>query len=711
MKKLLPQLVLFLFPLCVISQTNVRGWYADGQVFVVWNFEMPVEESFEVYASPFIFTNTSEATLIGRPIHLEYLGFSLKDNLSDHTATFRVPDGNGGMYQLGQDEGLFVFTPHQSGALYFAVTKVGESNISAGENITAAAVPFTYDPQGDPVECHLQRTFPSPFTSGYICFAYILWADGRQNHLDGRPDFPIMANALKNGMPGLFLVSAPVTLDTTMLFPLSVWLHGGGGTARQSLAGSRAEVDISPDEGILVAHDDKMYGYRGLTPPHPDQPTWHFGYRKNYDPFSADTIIPADTVINYTQRRYLWVDQWLARNFPIDTHRINIHGHSMGSAGALALAKCYPQHYGSATLFNTGCTGPDSISNTIFIFGNKADNLPTNLENIKYEAVRFYDLWDLYSNCSHERDLPLIRHWHGKNDNNGVMHWGPAVIENYYICDSTATGLQHFWSERPHGMDMAPAFNDHWIQGIPETMQTVQDNVDYAEARYRSNRSYPAFFNHRLDPANNDPGSGLIGINNGDGDNWGTWGGYHRWVIISDSPDKWEIIAWLEGNAVFPNDVSPHDSLTSDIAIRRPQSFKPLKGQEIKWSVEGPSGELLQNGTLTVRDDELVTIPQIKIYNENIRRVRIIISDLSLSAKDVFSKNEVLITPNPASGIIHLQNDWKEASIIDVNGMQLKHIDCTSQASIDVSELPGGIYFMVVRMTVGRKVIGKFVKI
>src|SRR5687768_1702326 len=262
MKNLLLQTLLLPFLLSAFSafsQTNVRAWCADGQVFVVWTYDIPVEETYAIYASPDPFTNTSDATLVGRPFYFEYLGYGLKDNLMDTNATYRVPDGTGGTYQLNLNEGLFVFTPHQNTSQYYAVTKWGSGTVIPGQNITGAPVLFTYNPITDPVECHLQRAFPSPFTSGNLCLAYTMWSDGRQNHWEGRPDFPVMANEHKNGMPSLFLVSVPVDLDTSVLFPLSVWLHGGGGIARQSLAGSRAEVDINPEIGILVAHDDKMY--------------------------------------------------------------------------------------------------------------------------------------------------------------------------------------------------------------------------------------------------------------------------------------------------------------------------------------------------------------------------------------------------------------------------------------------------------------------
>lgn len=697
-----------------LSQTDVRAWYADGQVFVVWKIGLPIEETYAIYASPNSFANASNATLVGRPFAFEYLGFGLKDNLQDTSATFRIPSGQGGMYQLALNEGLFVYTPHQSGSLYFAVTKWGTNTVTPGQNITDAAVPFTFDPVGDPVECHLQRAFPSPFTTGYACFAYCLWADGRQNHWQGRPDFPIMANAAKNGMPGLFLVSAPVNLDTTNAFPLSVWLHGGGGIARQSLAGSRKEVNINPIQGILVAHDDKMHGYRGSIPPHPDQPSFHFGWAKNYDPFTPNTLLSADTIINYTQRRYLWIDGWLAKNFNVDTNRINIHGHSMGSAGALGLVKSFPEHYGSATIFNTGCEGPGD-TNITYIVGTSSDNFPTNLKNRDDEAVRFYDLWDLHTNCSPLRDLPIIRHWHGKNDDNGVMRWGPAVVENFIVCDSIGTGAQNLWSERPHGIDLAPAFNDHWIMGIPGAQQTALDNVDFAEARFRSDESFPAFFNHRLDPKNNDPGAGLIGINNGDGDNWGAWGGYHRWENVSESAHSWEVTAWLESDALFPNDNSPEDFLTADLAIRRPKAFLPATGQIIYWNVKDlATGNTLQSGAATVQADDLVVIPQVEVFKENIRKVRINLSDGTTATENLHdSVPGIHIFPNPTDGILFLENDWEFARIVDLNGVERKYIGRSylTQQAIDVSGLPDGLYFLETLTKKGIRQVGRFIKL
>lgn len=649
----------FLFagiPLLLPAQTDVRAWYAEGQVWIIWKDGLPLPLSVGVYAKSTSFTNTEEATLIGRPLVLEYLPTALKEQV-EKEATYRIPDGKGGLYQLAPNEGLFVFTPHQAGALYFAVTAWGENKVTPGQNITATAVSFQYDPVSDPVECHLQAAFPSPFTAGYACFAYYMWADGREDHQDSRPDFPVMANRAKNGMPGFFLISVPIGLDTTKPFPLNIWLHGGGGNARQSLAGSRQDVNINPKQGILLAHNDDMFGYRDTVPPGPENVTWHFGWRKHFDPFNPNNKpIQEDTVINYTQRRYIWIDQWLMRRFNVDPARIHIHGHSMGSAGATALAKAFPEHYASASIFNNGFGGPEENRGSGAVFGEPSQNFPTNLINRKGETVFFLQLFNITDNISPARDLPLLRSYHGKNDDNGTMRWDAYVVESYRIADSMGHGMHLFWSERAHGIDTSPAFDDHWIKGNNPNQQTNYDNVDYVEAHFRSDISYPAFFNNRLDPNANDPGDGTIGTGaQGTGDDWGAWGGWHRWdnASIIDQPGIWRVEAWLESNALFGNDNCPYDSLVADLAIRRPQKFLPATGKTLIWRVEETgTGSILQQGMATVQTDNLVVLPKIAVYRKNLRTIRILVADPTVTSyRNFIGEKEagISVFPNPSS--------------------------------------------------------------
>lgn len=656
MKKTLTLLLTFTL-VSSFSQTNVRGWYADGQVWIVWEESGAAPETYAIYADPVAFSSTNDATLIGRLFPEEWKPGAMRQQI-DSSSTYRIPDGAGGLYQLADNEGLFVATPHQAGALWVAVVKWGDTAVFAGDNITDAAVPFAYNPAADPVECHFQGAWIS--SPGYATLIFYMWSDGRQNHWEGRPDFPITANQAKNGMPYFFLVSGPTDIDTTQAIPATIWLHGGGGTAIQSLPDGRPIINLFPEEGLLVAHNDDLFGYILSTYPSFETVSWHFGWRKNYDPFSTSNLPTAlDTVINYTQRRYIWIDQWLERRFNVDPNRININGHSMGSAGTTALAKAYPDHYASASIFNNGFGGPeDSSYVAAVLWGPTWENFPTNLVNPAGETVHVGELFNLTDRISPLRDLPLMRSWHGKNDNNGTMRWDAYVVEQYRAADSMGFGMQLMWSERDHGIDTGPALGDHWAHGNLPTQQTILEDVAYEEANFRSDVSFPAFFNHRLDPNAGDPGDGTQGTDgSGVGDDWGAWGGYHRWDWndIIDEPDVWEVSAWLESNAVFANDNCPVEQLTADMYIRKPRQFKPFGdlGTLVAWNVtdEG-NGEELQSGVVGVLlADTAVVIPEVVVYREGIRRVRIKVWGPVGSVKSILEQQfEMTLLPNPSRG-------------------------------------------------------------
>ncbi|MBP6826418.1 MAG: hypothetical protein KA165_07655 [Saprospiraceae bacterium] len=693
----------------LFAQTNVRAWYADGQVWVVWEASAPFPETFAVYAKPTPFTNTANATLVGRLFKEEYGPAALREQV-DTAATYRIPDGNGGIYQLADNEALFVATPHQGGALFFAVIAWGTTTVTPGVNITSTAIPFQYNPVNDPVECHLQKTFVSPFDPDYVCFAFYMWADGRQNQWENRPDFPVMANAAKNGMPSMFLISAPMGLDTTGGIPLSVWLHGGGGTARQSLAGSRLDIHLNPKKGILLAHNDDFFGYLLTYYNGFESVSKHFGWRKNYDPFTGDAPTAPDTIVNYTQRRYLWIDEWLIRNFNVDRNRININGHSMGSRGTTMMAKTFPEHYASATVLNNSFEDDDPPALIDVVFGPSALSFPTNLKGYDGQTIHYSRAMNLETRLSSVRDLPLIRSFHGKNDVVGGNSWDEYVVEQYRTADSLGWGMQLNWSERSHGPDTGPDYNDHWINGNGPAQQTIVDDIAYEEDHFRSDVSFPAFFNHRLDPKNNDPGDGTPGTGpNGVGDDWGTWGGYHRWDEngITDVSAGWSVVAWLESNAVFDNDNCPVNFLTADLAIRKPKQFKPATGKILQWSAKDYSnGNILQSGTATVQADNLVVIPQVAVYKEDIRRVRISVTDPSVPVSEpgaaIFSG--IQIEPNPSGGhaYLNLLSEKETDADLRVCGLDGRVLSVPAHiyagqnrlALTGFEHLPGGFYIL-----------------
>ena len=649
-------LLSFLFLLHVVfahAQQNIRAWYAQGQVWVVWESQQPFPETYGIYKSSQPFTNTNLATVIGRPFAYEYLPGTFIQQTGNPNFTYKIPGPDGTIYTLAPGECLFVETVVATGSAYYGVVEWGNSAVTPGINRTQDAVPFTYDPVNQPVNCHLQMSAPLP--NGLKANWYCLWELGKQEYWAGRPDFPVMANLPKNGMPAMFIVSEAFTMDTSggKRIPATHWFHGGGGTAIQHTADKTKQFGIAPQTGISVSHNDdfpQKLVHQGDTSFTSGRTAW-FGWTKAHNPFDPGFDAgPGDTVINYTQRRILWVNNWLIKHYRVDPDRVALQGYSMGSGGASALGKAYPEFFSTVCAFNNGFRRVNEETIT-GVQGTVEENLPTNLRSANNQVVHINEVMDMNTPVSDARDLPLFRTWAGKNDSNDRMHWGPDLVAQYRKADSLGWGMQISWDERQHVYDV---LGYHWIEDLHPTTQTYRDNLAYQE-QFNRKQSFPAFFNHRLYWQNNDPGTGSFGTDTGDGDNWGTWGGYHNWDLntITDEAGKWELTAWLTNTAVFGGDISPSPQLVSDIAIRKPQAFLPAAGRTLLWSAKDAiSGAALQNGSTVVRPDGLVVIPQVFIYRENIHRVRISVVDPTVATGEPGGEvalNGLRIEPNPAS--------------------------------------------------------------
>jgi len=177
------------------AQTNLRGWFDDGQTWLVWEDESPLPETYRIYKSSEQITNISSAGLAGRIFQVEGAGNRLK-KLSD-TYRWKIPDGNGGIYTLLDNEALFVYTPHVEMPEYFAVLRDDNSIISSANSIGPI------NQEIDAIECHLQASgleeeFP------FRVFAH--WVDGGQHHDSGRADYAFMGDEHHNGTGRLFRI-------------------------------------------------------------------------------------------------------------------------------------------------------------------------------------------------------------------------------------------------------------------------------------------------------------------------------------------------------------------------------------------------------------------------------------------------------------------------------------------------------------------------
>lgn len=709
---------LLLFPLFLLThfihaQTNVRAWYAQGQVWVVWETPIPGPESYGIYKKTSAFTNTNQANLIGRPFIYEYLPGTYIQQTGDPSFTYRIPKPDGSSYQLAPGEALFVETVMNTGSAFYAVAAWGETLVSPGVNITQSAVNFTYNPNNQPVTCHLQRT--ETLATGHKTAWFSMWALGRQDENSGRPDFPVLANAAKNGMPSMFIISQSLSMDTSggQKVPMTHVFHGGGGLAIQMVANRFHQFDLEPKRGISIAHNDDFpvntITEDGDTTFTAGRSLW-FGWTKRHNPFDYNFAAePGDTVINYTQRRIIWINDWLIKHFPIDPNQVALMGYSMGSGGATVLAKSFPDKFSTVCLFNAGFRAAEDPT-SIRIVGSRSDNLPTTLRGPNNVIIRTEDIFTLNTPCSNQLDFPIVRVWVGKNDDNERMHWGPDVAAQFRQADSLGWGTQIHWDERAHTY---PILNYHWIKGELASEQTYRDNMAFQEL-FRSNQSYPGFFNHRLEPLNRNPGSGMLGINNGDGDNWGTWGGHHSWDLesLTDEPGKWAVTAWLTGNAPFDNDICPENALLTDLAIRKPQQFKPEVGKMLEWRVRDASNnQLIQAGQTTVRADGLVVVPQIFVTKETFRKIRVEVFDPTVATQEVAEAlSKLTVFPNPTNGMIFFKNEFEGIRVFDLNGKMVLEKQTAGSIQLDVSGLPNGLYFLEISDRLGAHEVCRFVK-
>ena len=158
------------------------------------------------------------------------------------------------------------------------------------------------------------------------------------------------------------------------------------------------------------------------------------------------------------------------------------------------------------------------------------------------------------------------------------------------------------------------------------------------QIRHRADSSYPAFFNCALHGGHGDPGF-VVYTNNTlffdkglpydgvvtttecrppfNGDKHGTWGGYFDWEAnITDTPTNWSAALFLVGtNSAFnPVEICPDAQRVCDVAIRRPQQFKPSPGAGFLWTVKATnSGALLQSGVGIADTNGLVKLPAINV--------------------------------------------------------------------------------------------------
>lgn len=231
------------------TQQNLRGWYADGQTWLVWEDTDPTPDTYRVYRSTFEIEDLGQAIMIGRVFPEDWQASRLK--LADPELNWTIPNGVGGTYRLADNEAVFGHTPHDTGPRYFAVVKDGSSEVGP-ENSTGPIVQSI-----EPVQCHLQQTGEQ---RGHPFRIYAHWIDGRPSGASSRPDYPVMGNEHFNGTAFAFRVFEPQAGKGLDLMPAMLGLTGGGSSfwAFTPTLRSGEPTIAHLDDGLLISPDDPV---------------------------------------------------------------------------------------------------------------------------------------------------------------------------------------------------------------------------------------------------------------------------------------------------------------------------------------------------------------------------------------------------------------------------------------------------------------------
>ena len=704
------------FFLNVNAQTNVRAWNANGQVFVVWELSTQTALTYSIHMSANPVASTSSAILVGSVFEPEWKGARL--TLANPNARWRIPSQTGGIYQLTATEGLFVYTPHDTMTRYFFVTKDGDTQLSSS-NRTAATLFVSYDPVADPVQCHLQ--FSSTTGQGFPFSVFSMWVDGRNDPNDARPDFPVMANAAKNGAPHVFAVFEQQGGLPTGPSPAVVCLHGGGQQGSYWSYGPNSfhygNTGNAPTDGITIAFDDRLFlSSNGVL--NTDRPTNWFGWHTQMSATNASNAPANGLAVPYTLRRLLWSIDWLihASNFSIDSNRVAIMGNSMGGTGTLLLSRWKPERFSAATAFVPPHYTPETAGR---LFGTSQTNMKTTEVGPDGDTLRINDFFDPGKRIStFTRDYCLTRIYRGRCDD--AAEWGPQHLQLFNELNDKGLGVHLYWDNRDHTAsdwttdtpgDSCPDIGQ-WVSPV----RTEKCAVPY-QSRFRSNQSYPGFFNDDQDLSAQGRQPVLGNGSPLDGDAWGTWGGYYEWDsgTLVDTADRWECTVYLTGQSPVSVDNYPGNNSSCDVSIRKPKQFQPAPGTNLQWRLINPqSGQVLQTGITQPDTAGLIVVTGLTIFKNPIKTRLIIESPFSTGQQHAEENRlHVVVYPNPANDELNLNGQFSSAWKYELNNAY--GVTCASGTvtgrTIPLSSIANGTYTLVLTDEAGNRIIKKILVI
>ncbi len=559
--------------------TNLQATFRDGQVFLTWDEPAGLGAKLSVLRSrqPITAQSVGDATVIAHHIspgsardwwlNPETFGNPLQP---DPQTGAKPPIRHEGFLiisggpRLNPDSGLHVHTvgADETGAFYYAVVPSG-----AGEQWSAQLAPG-HNSLAQPVE---QR--PEPIVP--------IW-QGEGPAIDpaagqGKPLHLILH--AKTGRGGMdYLVFGDVSLGWREGLPFKFGVRV-----------TDTAVVVSTTDRTWI---DRMFpeGKDGCQKLTPAIHSFWYGYNDRiYDP----ALMPQGTVVNYTERRLLWLLDWVKRTFGTDANRTYSYGSSMGGCGSISFCLRHPEIFAAVRAHVPIVAygqGPGGNSEVRVVAETGGMEMPTN------DGVTVRERLDGTAFVkSHPDDLPFLVITNGRQD--ASIPWGKNP-DFYRALRDGRHGCVVAWDNGSHS-----TCGKH----MPADIKAL-DNLNAFHRLFALNQSYPAFSNGSQDgnPGNGEPA---------DGDPEGYFGRGLTWDVPIDTAKRYEVaIRWTLDAAALPVKV--------DVTPRRVRAFKPRPGQTVTArNIDIAAGQTVQEATLTTDRNWPVTFEGFRVNGEEGNRL------------------------------------------------------------------------------------------
>lgn len=533
-----------------LEVTDIKAVHRHGQSFVTWKdaaeSEAGAKYRYSLYRStqPITADNLAKAELcyhgvLNHSAKLFGSAFNLKDRIDPSKPTAIIEEGG---KPLPLWTGLAVHTARQDGRAYYAVVATDEkyqplTKVVPGKSATT-----------EPVEEKVAPIQPIKLYDSKSRGQY-----SPQTSITGQKGLPLSVELhASSGQGG----GAGEYGDYYLYFatPEMGWRDGLPGVF--SVEERRAKTGNS----LLLRTRDAIEHPRGTQA----METYWFGYLAV--PQGAKHAEPR--AYPFTERRVLWIIDWVVKKYDADPQRLHAGGGSMGAWGSTTFAFRHPELF-AAVYPNRPRTRQRGLPSLVAT--------PAKGQRVPMDdgATDYYDRMDMVKFAgNHPGDLPFYAFCCGRRD--GFASWQEEV-DMVKALTAARHGFAFAWNDGDHSSGAQP-------------MEKVRKY--YPAEKFARNKSYPAFSNSSFDGklGNGDPKDGDLegGINLG-----------FLWNDVTDEAGKWSVR--------LANDLARAE-MTVDVTPRVCQQFKAKPNEKFRWTTSTGG-----SGTASADPAGLVTVPKVAL--------------------------------------------------------------------------------------------------